>query len=89
MDESTVDNGHTVFKNSWTDLAYQVHYNRQLLMKILAHFLAIEATFWNAPANDICEKFIENLNSHTAKVHFTVDEINDITKIIEESKKFI
>lgn len=89
MVESPADNGHTIFKNSCTDLAYQVHYNRQLLMKLLAHFIAIDAEFWSAPTNDVAEKFIENLNSHVAKVHFTVDEIKDITKIVEEAKKFI
>lgn len=70
-------------------LSYKVHYNRQLLMKLLAHFIAIDATFWSASANDVCEKFIENLNSHTAKVHFTQDEIDGITNILEESKRFV
>lgn len=70
------------------DLAYQVHYNRQLLMKILAHIIAYNGRE-TAYTEEIIKEFMDELDEHHAKVHFTADELNDITKILEESKKFI
>lgn len=77
------------------DLNYQVHYNKQLLMKILAHVIALDLSedklmgFGELTTDRSIAAFLSDLNIHIAKVHFTDDEITDITNIIEESKKFI
>ena len=85
----------TTLKRS-VDNSYELHYNRQLLMKLLAHFIAVsihkDEKFLERPLDDKeinINILIRDLNSHEAKVHFTQDEINDIKIIIEESKKFI
>ena len=82
------------------DLAYELHYNKQLLMKLLAHVIAERAHYGlhdDVPQDEsktewvgrTAKELLKELNEHYAKVHLTQDEISDIKDIIEESKKFI
>lgn len=70
------------------DISYELHYTKQMLMKILAHIIAYNGRM-SAPVEEIIKEFLDELNEHHAKVHFTQDELNDIKSVIEESKKFI
>lgn len=77
------------------DNSYELHYTRQMIMKILAHIIAADLAqdkvmaFGELTFEKSRDEFLCELNCHIAKVHFTQDELNDISKILEESKKFI
>ena len=76
-------------------LEYKAQYHRQLLIKILAHIIAMdlaedkEMGFGGGTFKRSQEALLSDLNCHIAKVHFAQDEINDIKIIIEEAKKLI
>src|SRR4030067_1771668 len=102
--ETTIEQGKELRKvinenKRSVDIPHELHYIKQLLMKILAHVLAERAHYGlrdDMPQDEskvewvskIGVDIIKELNEHYAKAHFNQDEINDIKNIIEEAKKF-